>query len=222
MIGQDGAKGAPAHVNRIHLRNLAGWLILVPAVLLILFCSGQISVWAMKPSSAKDVQSQLTANYAQWPYEEVAPMNPAMLGVIRREQGQLEGTGLVVPGIFLPTPTSTQTATDTPTSTDTLTPTETLTPTPTDTFTPSETPTITLTPTDTPTFTPSPTQLPLPPGMNIGPGDGVYTEVGCGGSILVDLGSPTWIGNLVYYEVENPAQPGCGDEAQVDAIEVLP
>lgn len=44
--------------------------------------------------------------------------------------------------------------------------------------------------------------------MNIGPGDGVYTEVGCGGSILVDLGSPTWIGSLVYYEVENPAQPG--------------
>jgi hypothetical protein len=53
-----------------------------------------------------------------------------------------------------------------------------------------------------------PTQLPLPPGMNIGPADGAYSEVGCGDSILVDLGSQTWIGRLVFYEVENPSDPG--------------
>jgi len=44
--------------------------------------------------------------------------------------------------------------------------------------------------------------------MNIGPPDGSYNEIGCGGSIWVDLGSPTWIGTLVYYEVENPSDPG--------------
>jgi hypothetical protein len=44
--------------------------------------------------------------------------------------------------------------------------------------------------------------------MNIGPGDGAYNEVGCGNSILVDLGSQMWIGRLVYYEVENPSDPG--------------
>ena len=44
--------------------------------------------------------------------------------------------------------------------------------------------------------------------MNIGPGDGAYYEVGCGSGIVVDLGSPTWIGTLVFYEVENPATPG--------------
>ncbi len=48
----------------------------------------------------------------------------------------------------------------------------------------------------------------LPPGMNIGPGDGNYYEVGCGDGIIVDLGSEMWIGSLVYYEVENPADPG--------------
>lgn len=26
--------------------------------------------------------------------------------------------------------------------------------------------------------------------------------------MIIDLGVPTWIGSLVYYETENPAQPG--------------
>lgn len=75
-------------------------------------------------------------------------------------------------------------------------------------------PTFIRTPTDIPaptktlTPTPEPTQLPLPPGINIGPPDGSYDEVGCGNGILVDLGSQTWIGTLVYYEVENPSDPG--------------
>jgi hypothetical protein len=72
----------------------------------------------------------------------------------------------------------------------------------------TEIPTDTPTPTETLAVTPEPTQLPLPPGINIGPGDGSYIEIGCGGGILVDLGSQTWIGRLVYYEVENPSDPG--------------
>jgi hypothetical protein len=392
MVGQDGAEAAPVQGKRDHLRNLVGWLTLVPLVLLILFCSGQISVWGLRTRAAQDVHSQLTANYEQWPYEEVAPLNPAVLDIIRREDGQVEGIEPVVPGVFLPTPTpantrpgsastptslptSTQTvksatqtpsptrtalpptytqtlavpsATVTPTRTKTITPsatrtvtltptrtatyflwiiatqtrtstrrpadtaaptststitqlvsstaTQTLNPSPlptvtrtpsatfiptvtstrtsaptitptstqmgTPTFTPTvnftptstptvtdtpvvvvtHTPTVTLTPTDiftpfetpertqiatttytpeptetstdtpepteTSTDTPEPTQIPLPPGINIGPGDGFYTEIGCGGGILVDLGSQTSISGLVYYEVENPSGPG--------------
>jgi hypothetical protein len=353
MVGQDGAEGAPVYGKRDHLRNLVGWLTLVPLVLLILFCSGQISVWGLRPSAAQDVHSQLTANYEQWPYEEVAPLNPAVLEIIRREDGQVEGIEPVIPGVFLPTPTpaytrsgsartptsvmasrtssptsaqtgksttqtplptqtalpptytqtlaapsatvtpawtkttfpsatrtvtltptrtatyiliiatrtrtstarpadtATRTSTSTftqlvsPTATHTLNPSPSLTvtctpsatPTGSATFTsaptitPTSTPTVTDTPitvatestdtpeptetstdtpvpTETPTDTPNPTQLPLPPGVNIGPGDGNFIEIGCGGGILVDLGSQMWIGRLVYYEVANPSDPG--------------
>jgi hypothetical protein len=69
-------------------------------------------------------------------------------------------------------------------------------------------PTVTDTPTEEPTITSTPTQIPLPPGLDIGPGDGDYYEVGCGGGIIVDLGSPTWIGSLVYYEIEYLGEPG--------------
>jgi hypothetical protein len=391
MVGLDGAESVPVQGKRDHLRNLVGWLTLVPLVLMILFCSGQISVWGLRTRAAQDVHSQLTANYKQWPFEEVAPLNPAVLDIIRREDGLVEGIEPVVSGVFLPTPTpafaqpgstrtptsvmvarassptSTQTAksatqtplptqtalpptvtqtlatpsatvtrastkttspsatrtvtltpsrtatyflvwvatrtrtsthrpadttaptstststqlvsstatqtlnpspsltvtrtpsatfippvtitqtsaptrtytsaptitstsiqvstptftpTFTPTVTDTpivlVTPTPTVTLTPTDSFTPIETldrtpipmNTDTPEPTETSTDTPEPTQIPLPPGINIGPGDGSYTEIGCGGGILVDLGSQTWIGGLVYYEVENPTGPG--------------
>ena len=44
--------------------------------------------------------------------------------------------------------------------------------------------------------------------MNIGPADGLYYEIGCGEGIIVDLGRQMWIDTLVYYEVENQADPG--------------
>jgi hypothetical protein len=44
--------------------------------------------------------------------------------------------------------------------------------------------------------------------MNIGPRDGSYLEIGCGSGIVVDLGSQTYIGRLVYYEVPDPSHPG--------------
>src|SRR3972149_347882 len=109
MVGQDGAGGAPTNGRRDHLRNLAGWLTLIPLVLLTLFCSGQVSGWGLRAKAAQDVQSQLTANYELWPYEEVAPMDPAVLDAILREDGQAEGADFVVPGFFLPTPPPTRT-----------------------------------------------------------------------------------------------------------------
>lgn len=116
--------------------------------------------------------------------------------------------------ILTDTPTPTQTDTSTPsetaTPTDTPTPTETMTIVPTDTSTPTDTPTPTETPTPTatPTHTPTPTQIPLPPDIEIGPPDGAVLELDCGSNVIVDIGAPTLIGSLVYYEYFNPV--GCG------------
>ena len=114
-------------------------------------------------------------------------------------------TETTVPSIT-PTGTATPTETETPTATlsPTVTPTETETPTVTPTPTETGTPTITPTPTETLTPTPTPTAIPLPPNVNIGPPDGVFLSIPCGSGVVVDLGAPTAIGSLVYYEREYP------------------
>jgi hypothetical protein len=40
--------------------------------------------------------------------------------------------------------------------------------------------------------------------VNIGPPDGVFLSIPCGSGVVVDLGAPTAIGSLVYYEREYP------------------
>jgi hypothetical protein len=63
MLRQDGAAGAPAKEKTDHLRNLAAWLPLVPVILLILFCSGQVSVSGIRSRSAQGIQFGLTELY---------------------------------------------------------------------------------------------------------------------------------------------------------------
>ncbi len=116
------------------------------------------------------------------------------------------------------TPTETETLTPTPTDTATLTPTETETPTPTLTPTETETvmPTDTYTPTSTPVDTPTPTQMPPPQDVEVGPPNYVPNNLTCGNAIVVDLGAPTYVGTLVYYEYLNPA--GCGGGVCMDSV----
>jgi hypothetical protein len=47
-----------------------------------------------------------------------------------------------------------------------------------------------------------------PGGAGISDWYGAYQEVACWDSVIMDLGRRTWIGSLVYYEVENPSDPG--------------
>jgi hypothetical protein len=63
MLGQEGAAGAPAKEKTDHLRNLAVWLPLVPVVLLILSCSGQVSVSAIRSRSSQGIQYGLNELY---------------------------------------------------------------------------------------------------------------------------------------------------------------
>jgi len=75
MFAQEDVARTPAKEKMVHLRNLVIWLPLVPIVLSILFCSGQVSVLGMQSHSAEGVQSKLEADYSHWNYEVVAPMD---------------------------------------------------------------------------------------------------------------------------------------------------
>jgi hypothetical protein len=100
------------------------------------------------------------------------------------------------------TPSATSTSTGTATDTPTFTPT----PTVTDTPTPTSTSTSTHTPTSNPTAS-TPTPVPLPTGVNFGPPDFYYHNIMCGTSVVIDLGAPTQIGTLIFYEFIN--EMGC-------------
>jgi hypothetical protein len=58
----------------------------------------------MNTNSAIDVHSQLSATYAHWPFEAGTLMNPAMLAVIRREEGRFEVAEVIVPGMITAPP----------------------------------------------------------------------------------------------------------------------
>jgi hypothetical protein len=68
----------------------------------------------------------------------------------------------------------------------------------------------TLVPTPTETLVPTATPKPLPPEVEIGDPDGDYVAITCGSDIIIDLGAPTAIGTLVYYEHYNPTNCGGG------------
>jgi hypothetical protein len=118
------------------------------------------------------------------------------------------------------TSTSTNTATQTSTSTNTSTATLTNTPTataskipaatatstrglpPIATNTNTPTPTRSLTPTNT--LVPPTTRTPPTDGINIGLPDRRYSNIFCESPAIIDLGAPTQIGTLIFYEFLNP------------------
>jgi hypothetical protein len=106
------------------------------------------------------------------------------------------------------TRTSTATYTNTPTSTNTNTPTYTSTPTATDTHTP--------TPSPTRTSTPTWTHTPLPAGINTGTPDATYANILCDSAVILDIGMPTQIGTLIFYEFRN--EVGCLDGICLDFV----
>jgi hypothetical protein len=55
--------------------------------------------------------------------------------------------------------------------------------------------------------TSTPTPVPLPTGVNFGPPDLYYHNIMCGTSAVIDLGAPTQIGTLIFYEFIN--EMGC-------------
>jgi hypothetical protein len=123
------------------------------------------------------------------------------------------------------TRTATATRTNTPTATNTPTNTATYTNTPTRTNTPTHTATSTatdtLTPTPTNTYTPTPpsptwTHTPLPSAINIGTPDATYANILCDSAVTIDLGAPTQIGTLIFYEFLNPV--GCSGGICLDWV----
>jgi len=118
-----------------------------------------------------------------------------------------------------PTPTNTatqpSTSTNTPTATFTYTPSATITKSPTVTATSTRSlPTI-ATNTNTPTSTKAPfpttTRTPLPDGINLGLPDSRYSNIFCSSPVIIDLGAPTQIGTLIFYEYRNQNPVGCAN-----------
>jgi hypothetical protein len=120
-------------------------------------------------------------------------------------------------------PTRTYTATFTATSTNTQPATATFTPTATipksATATATATATRSLPPnatnTNTPTSTKAPfptaARTPLPDGVNLGLPDSRYSNILCGSPVIIDLGAPTQIGTLIFYEYRNQNPVGCAN-----------
>ncbi len=157
------------------LRGLAGWLIIVPVVLLILFGCGQLALVGGASPTRTDTRSRLVAEYNAWEYVVIPAVNPDIIDEILRDDAR-EVTG--TPAVSTQEPVGTAiafwpTATPTPRSVNpppspTATIADTPPPPPTDTAVPapSDTPVPpTPTPPDTATFTPTstPTRRPPPP-----------------------------------------------------------
>jgi hypothetical protein len=145
--------------NRQSLFGLLAWLLLVPVVLGLLICFGQLALFISMEIPSALTHSLLRADYGSWPYDEIAPLDlNAFLEDVKREQrrfGQPVIGEVVDAGVYWLPPTPTPggialvtAAPPTPTPTPTPLP-PTLTPIPataTATVTVTATPTLTLTP----------------------------------------------------------------------------
>ncbi|HEY46284.1 MAG TPA: hypothetical protein G4O14_05825, partial [Anaerolineae bacterium] len=119
------------------LRDLARWLLIVPLILLLLFGCGSLALLETRAAEA-DTRSQMQADYSEWPFMVIQPINPEIVDEIKRdieryeepEEGEPEP--VVIPGPFWNTPTPEPTSTPTPgvqpTDGDTSTPSVTWTP----------------------------------------------------------------------------------------------
>jgi hypothetical protein len=160
--------------NQDSWRNLIRWLFLIPLILLLLFCCGQLALFGITPPVSADTGSNLEADYSVWSFSVIPRVLPEIINEIREDrEGELDE--VIIPGRvwpLLPAPTTEE---PTPTSTSSPKP-----PDPTRTATsvpdrPTATDTIPPTPTSSPTISPSPTspwvwipsstptETPLPP-----------------------------------------------------------
>jgi hypothetical protein len=165
--------------DRGQLRELAGWLIIVPVVLLILFGCGQLALLRQPPVTYADTRSQLSADYHPWTPVVFAAVSTEIVSEILQDYGQdpTDPQIIVTASPFWPTqvggtpiafiPTKTATPTVLPTATHTPVPSDTSAPTPTP-ATPTATQTVTRLPTRLPTLappTPTETATSVPPPM---------------------------------------------------------
>ena len=147
------------------------------------------------------------ANRYQVSFADLRGANPE----VWRQRGEnlRVGDELVIPGLFVGTPTPTPTASDTPTITPTPTAsdTPTITPTPTVTPTPSKTPTATITPTASntpnPTATPTSTATPL-----------IRT------SATNCRNSPLGVGEVAYVNTTPPSPNRVRSRPSITAVEI--
>jgi len=150
--------------RRDQLQGLAGWLIIVPIVLAILFGCGQLALLGGAPARRLDTSSKLTADYAAWEYVIIPPVSTAIVQEALRDQARetpgaepAEITPVVTALAFWPTtPAPISNISPTPSATPTDTPppaSPTAFSVPIDTDTPA--PTLTVPPTDTETPPPS-------------------------------------------------------------------
>jgi hypothetical protein len=96
---------------RRSLFGLLAWLLLVPMVLGLLLCFGQLALIINMQIPAAITRSLLRADYSIWAYDEIAPINlAAFLEDVKREQlrfGMQEPGESVESGVFWIPPTAT-------------------------------------------------------------------------------------------------------------------
>ena len=100
------------------LRELARWLLIVPLILQLLFGCGSLALLETRAAEA-DTRSQLQADYSQWPFMVIQPINPEIVEEVKRDKERYEDPEEeepeVVPGPFWNTPTPTPESMSTPT-----------------------------------------------------------------------------------------------------------
>lgn len=85
------------------------WLILIPLVLITLFCCGQLAALLLLPTPPANTRSLLAADYKPWAYDKIRSINvSAFMNDLQRDQSleeaKLEST--VVSSVFLQLPTA--------------------------------------------------------------------------------------------------------------------
>ena len=93
-------------------RGLIPWLLVVPAILLLLFGCGSLAMVSPSPTYA-DTRSMLSADYGPWPFTIFGPVDPDIVREAVLDQQRYPDPFVgpvlptIVPGGFWPTPTPT-------------------------------------------------------------------------------------------------------------------
>jgi hypothetical protein len=99
---------------------LTRWLMVIPAILLILLGCGQAGIASAKIPSSADTRSRMRADYSPWPFFVVKPLNPAVYEVIQADVGDEMAMASPVAGEFWATVSPTASM-STPTATPAVT-----------------------------------------------------------------------------------------------------
>jgi hypothetical protein len=94
---------------RESVRSLTRWLLVIPAIFLILLGCGQAGIVSAKIPLSADTRSRLRADYSPWPFFVVKPLNPAVYEVIQTDVGDEIALASPVAGKFWGTPSPTAT-----------------------------------------------------------------------------------------------------------------